>query len=170
MIQLRTLYQKIYFFKKKPHEWEIAIYKQHSTFKGKSKEEAKKEYIDIVKQFKFYGTTFYPPCKTQNIRSLPNKVILGVNYEGIHLFRSKNKEFLSSHPFTEICSWASNSGTFAFEFGNLHDAQKYTFLTDHSSYIASTIQMYIDILVEMLKNGDEDAFEESDGTSLSSGK
>jgi len=138
--------------------------------KVNQKKRQKKNILILLNNLSFMELRFIHRVKLKNIRSLPNKVILGVNYEGIHLFRSKNKEFLSSHPFTEICSWASNSGTFAFEFGNLHDAQKYTFLTDHSSYIASTIQMYIDILVEMLKNGDEDAFEESDGTSLSSGK
>jgi len=167
MIHLRTLYQKTYFLKKKPQEWESAIYKQHLTLKGKLTEEAKREYIDYVKQFKFYGTTFYPPCKTQNIRALPNKVIIGVNYEGIHIFRSKNKEHISSHFFTEISSWASGTGTFAFEFGNQHDAQKYTFLTANGTIIASAIQTYVDILVQMLKNGDDD--EESESvTSLSS--
>jgi len=167
MIHLRTLSQKIYFLKKKPQEWESAIYKQHATFKIKCPEDVKREYIKVVKQLEFYGTTFYPPCKTQNIRALPNKVIIGINYEGIHLFRSKNKEHISSHVFSEISTWASGTGTFAFEFGNQHEPQKYTFITVHGTIIASTIQTYVDILVQMLKNRDDDVDEES-VTSLSS--
>ena len=101
-------------------------------------------------------------------KSLPSKVIIGVNYEGIRLLKPKNKELISEHLFTEICSWASSSGTFAFEFGNQNESQKYTFETKQGAIIAATIQTYIDILVQMLKNGDEDDEEESEtGTTIS---
>ncbi len=54
---------------------------------GKTAEEAKTEYLDIVKQWPFYGTTFYPPCKTLKSPNLPAKVIIGVNAEGILLLK-----------------------------------------------------------------------------------
>ena len=41
----------------------------------------------------------------------------------------KTQELISTHPFTEICSWASSSTTFAFEFGVQTEATKYTFET-----------------------------------------
>jgi len=139
---------------KKPSEWEYLIFKAHSMNTGKSAEDSKLEYLDIVKQWPFYGTTFYPPCRSLNNRKLPTKVIIGVNAEGILLLK-RDKELVSTHPFTEICSWASSSGTFAFEFGTQVEAQKYTFETKQGAIIASTIQTYIDILVQMLKSGEE---------------
>jgi len=159
---LKNFVPKLFFPQKKAHDWEQLILKQHSNHKGMSAEDAKRDYLDIVKQFKFYGTTFFPPCKTSNNRNLPNKVIIGVNCEGIHIFRSKNKEHFSSHPFTEICSWSSSSTWFAFEFGNQNDSQKYQFETKQGAIIAATIQTYIDILVQMLKNGEGDEDEDSD--------
>jgi len=115
-----------------------------------------------VKQWPYYGTTFYPPCKSVSNRRLPARVIVGVNAEGILLLKNKEKELVSTHPFTEICSWASSSTTFAFEFGSQTESQKYTFDTKQGAIIASTIQTYIDILVQILKNGEEEEEEDDE--------
>jgi len=150
-------------------EWETTIFQEHAKHVGKSAEDAKAAYLAIVKKWPYYGTTFYPPCKSvNNGRKIPNKVIIGVNAEGILLLKPKDKEVISTHPFTEICSWASSSTTFAFEFGVQSEATKYTFETKHGAIIAATIQTYIDILVEMLTNGNDDE-EESSATGTSHG-
>jgi len=157
---LKNFVPKDLFNKNKPNDWEALIFKQHAQNSGKSEEEAKTEYLDIVKQWPFYGTTFYPPCKTIGKTRIPNKVIIGVNAEGILLLK-KDKELVSTHPFTEICSWASSSTTFAFEFGSQSESQKYTFETKQGAIIAASIQTYIDILVQMLKSGDDDDEDEA---------
>jgi len=156
---LKQFVPKDLFSQKKPNDWEGLIFKAHATNTGKSEEEAKTEYLDIVKQWPFYGTTFYPPCKTIGSKKIPNKVIIGVNAEGILLLK-KDKELVSTHPFTEICSWASSSTTFAFEFGSQTESQKYTFETKQGAIIAASIQTYIDILVQMLKSGEDDEEED----------
>jgi len=157
---LKQFVPKDLFGSKKPNDWESLIFKAHALNLGKSEEDAKTEYLDIVKQWPFYGTTFYPPCKTIGIKKIPAKVIIGVNAEGILLLK-KDKELVSTHPFTEICSWASSSTTFAFEFGSQTESQKYTFETKQGAIIAASIQTYIDILVQMLKSGDDDDDEDN---------
>jgi len=152
---LKQFIPKDLFSQKKPNDWEALLFKAHALNAGKSEEDAKSEYLDIVKQWPFYGTTFYPPCKTIGNKRIPSKVIIGVNAEGILLLK-KDKELVSTHPFTEICSWASSSTTFAFEFGSQSESQKYTFETKQGAIIAATIQTYIDILVQMLKSGEEE--------------
>jgi hypothetical protein len=57
--------------------------KAHSTNLGKTQEDAMSEYLTIVKEWPFYGTTFFPPCKSINNKKLPAKIIIGVNAEGI---------------------------------------------------------------------------------------
>jgi len=141
---------------KRPNEWEALIFKQHAKNKGKSKEGAQTEYLGIVKQWPFYGTTFYPPCKAIGNRKIPSKIVIGVNAEGILLLKPKDKDLVSTHPFTEICSWASSANTFAFEFGSQNESQKYTFETKQGAIVAASIQTYIDILVQMLKNGESE--------------
>jgi len=156
---LKQFVPKDLFSQKRPNDWEALIFKAHSLNSGKSEEDAKTEYLDIVKQWPFYGTTFYPPCKTIGNKKIPSKVIIGVNAEGILLLK-KDKELVSTHPFTEICSWASSSTTFAFEFGSQTESQKYTFETKQGAIIAASIQTYIDILVQMLKSGEEEEEED----------
>jgi len=158
---LKSYIPKDLFAQKRPQEWETVIFKAHANLIGKTSEDAKSEYLDIVKQWPFYGTTFFPACRTVGKQKTPPKVIIGVNAEGILLLK-KDKELISTHPFTEICSWASSSTTFAFEFGSQTESQKYTFETKQGAIIAATIQTYIDILVQMLKNTDIDE-EEDDG-------
>ncbi|KAL6063400.1 Talin-1 [Balamuthia mandrillaris] len=166
---LKEYVPKKLFPNNRPADWEKAIFDEHKKHIGKSEVEAMREYIGFAKKLDFYGTTFYPPCKAINCgRRIPSKVIIGVNAEGISLLKPKDRELISSHPFTEICSWASSSTTFAFEFGVQSEATKYTFETKQGAIIAATIQTYIDILVEMLTNGNEDE-EESTATGTSHG-
>jgi len=150
---------------KPPKEWEALIFKAHAKDMGKSADDAKGEYLDIVKLWPYYGTTFYPPCKTVTKSKLPAKVVVGVNAEGILLLKAKDKELISTHPFTEVCSWASSASTFAFEFGSQNESTKYSFETKQGGIIAATIQTYIDILVQMLKNGESEDDEESNSNS-----
>jgi len=157
---LRQFIPKDLFQTKRPVDWEAMIFKSHQAHVGKTSEEAKNEYLEVVKQWPFYGTTFYPACKSIGNKKIPNRVIIGVNAEGILLLK-KDKELVSTHPFTEICSWASSSTTFAFEFGSQTESQKYTFETKQGAIIAASIQTYIDILVQMLKSGEEEEEEES---------
>lgn len=152
---LKQFVPKDLYSSKRPGEWENLIFKAHSLNINKSEEDAKSEYLEIVKQWPFYGTTFYPPCKSIGSKKIPAKVIIGVNAEGILLLK-RDKELVSTHPFTEICSWASSSTTFAFEFGSQQESQKYTFETKQGAIIAASIQTYIDILVQMLKSGEDD--------------
>ena len=59
-------------------------------------DDAKLDYLSIVKTWSFYGTTFFPPCKVQGgAKNLPSKVVIGVNYEGIRLYKPKNKVYFS---------------------------------------------------------------------------
>lgn len=143
---------------RKVSEWEQAIFVEHQGLSGKNPEDAKMEYLKIVKSWGYYGSTFFPPCKAigKTLHNHGSKFIIGVNYEGIRLLKPKTKQIISEHFFTEILSWASSSGTFAFEFGNPNHSEKYTFETKHGVIIASTIQTYIDILVQMLRNGEDE--------------
>lgn len=80
---------------KKPNEWEAIILKEHSRYAGakKSMDDAKLDYLSIVKTWSFYGTTFFPACKVQGgAKNLPSKVVIGVNYEGIRLYKQKNNK------------------------------------------------------------------------------
>jgi len=44
---------------KRSQEWEQLLFKAHATHVGKSGEDAQTEYLEIVKQWPYYGTTFF---------------------------------------------------------------------------------------------------------------
>lgn len=140
---------------RKPQAWEEAILKEHAKRRQMEPDDAREEYINICKGFLLYGMTFFPPCRATS-KTLPSRVLLGVNFEGIHIMKVKDKAVISDHLYTDICSWASSSTSFGFEFGNQTESTKYNFDTKMGSIIAATVQTYIDILVHMLKNEDED--------------
>jgi len=145
---------------RKAQDWAQNILSAHESLIGKSTEDAKTEYLNIVKTWGYYGSTFYPPCKCSN----KSKVVIGVNYEGIRLLKPKTKQVLHAFYFTEILSWSSSSGTFAFEVDSQGTSEKFVFDTKHGAIIAATIQTYIDILVQMLRNGDEEDDEDTTDT------
>eukprot|EP01100_Stratorugosa_tubuloviscum_P015593 TRINITY_DN904_c0_g1_i2.p1 TRINITY_DN904_c0_g1~~TRINITY_DN904_c0_g1_i2.p1 ORF type:complete len:316 (+),score=157.59 TRINITY_DN904_c0_g1_i2:102-1049(+) len=153
------------FSSKKPSEWEQLILRQHESLPTTVKEQAQLEYIKLAKNSPFYGMTFFGPCKVVNSRIAASKVIIGVNFEGIRIFKTKNKDMISEHLYTEISSWASSQQNFAFEFGNLIDPTRYSFETKYAQAIAATIQMYIAILVKMLKTEEETEQSEASATS-----
>jgi len=167
---INSFVPKLLFSQKKPAEWEALILKEHESLAGKSTEDAKSDYLNVVKTWVFYGTTFYPTCKNiSKNNNLPSKVIIGINYEGIRLLKQKSKTLISEFLYTEICSWASSLSTFSFEVGNQSETQKYVFETKQGPNIAATIQTYIDILVQILRSGDDDYDDESEtGTNQSS--
>jgi len=57
--QLKQFVPKDIFGSKKPLEWETLILKAHSQNVGKTSDEAMSEYLNIVKEWPFYGTTFF---------------------------------------------------------------------------------------------------------------
>ena len=157
---------------RKNNEWEARIFKEHKKNRGKSTEQAQLEYLGIVTKWDYYGTTFFPPCKfvpsKTMAKQLKGKIAIGVNQDGIVLLKPKDKTLVSKHPYTEVCSWASSPASFAFEFGSPQDANKYQFETKYGAIIASTIQTYIDILVDMLTRGEGDDDDSASGGNLGS--
>eukprot|EP01103_Thecamoeba_quadrilineata_P005411 TRINITY_DN15211_c0_g1_i1.p1 TRINITY_DN15211_c0_g1~~TRINITY_DN15211_c0_g1_i1.p1 ORF type:complete len:325 (+),score=43.00 TRINITY_DN15211_c0_g1_i1:43-1017(+) len=149
---------------KKPYEWESLILKEYNLCEITSPEIAKLEYILNVMSFENYGLTLFPSCKPLQ-RTMPRKVIIGINSEGIKLIKPKTMVTLAKYQFLEICSWSSNQTMFGFDVGNTNSCTKLSFDTKQGAAIAATIQSYIDVIVQMLKNESE---EESETLTFSS--
>ena len=113
--QLKNFVPKDLLPNKKTSEWETLILKAHSQNIGKSADEAMTEYLNIVKEWPFYGTTFFPPCKTINIKKLPAKVLIGVNADGI-LVLKKDKVLQKKKTTREKLGFAFVDCLFFFFF------------------------------------------------------
>jgi len=74
-----------------------------------------------VRKCRFYGYTFFSPVRvTAPSLNGSLKAIISVSLKGgISFLNPKNKMLLQSFEIRDIHSWASSSGTFAFEPGDI---------------------------------------------------
>jgi len=139
-------------------DWEPLILKAHMQRKGLPPEEAETEYLNIVKSWPLYGTKYFKNCKTTSKnKMLPQKVMIGVNLDGIVLANYKDKEQqIGVFFFTDLLSWSTThsgaAGTFSFEVtGPNGEIVKYSFETKHADAINDLVQSYVDVLINMIK-------------------
>jgi hypothetical protein len=152
---LKSFFPEAIYFSKTPHDLEKLILKKYALLPEiKTIEQAKLNYINLVRTLPYYGTTFFSCRSTE--KSIQGKVNIGINYGGIVLLKPKTNELILEFLFTEICSWNHSSTTFEFEFGNQSETQTYHFETKQGKAISSTIQTYIDIHIQKLRYEDND--------------
>eukprot|EP01121_Diplochlamys_sp_Union-15-3_P009534 TRINITY_DN2599_c0_g1_i1.p1 TRINITY_DN2599_c0_g1~~TRINITY_DN2599_c0_g1_i1.p1 ORF type:complete len:152 (-),score=23.10 TRINITY_DN2599_c0_g1_i1:49-504(-) len=128
-----------------PEEWEKKILSVFQSLSSKSEDEARAEYIRIVQNWPFYGTTFFSECKMTNKK--PQVVIIGVNEEGIVLLK-KSGELFSAFPFSDIVIWRASFESFEFECSS--ESEIYHFETFQGESISMTIQGYVDMKIMLL--------------------
>jgi len=143
---------------KQGKEWETAIFKVHATKKGLPTEEAETEYLNTVKVWPHYGTRYFKNCRVLTKHKLPQKVMIGVNLDGIVLANNKEKDqIISTHLYTDLLSWTTapqNGAQTAFTFevsANGSDPVKYSFETRQADAINDLVQSYVDVLIYMIK-------------------
>lgn len=74
----------------KSDQWEAALLKEHQSHKGKDPQDLKNAYLSIVRQWAYYGGTFfkarYVPSEAVFFKQdFEGKVRVGVNENGLHI-------------------------------------------------------------------------------------
>lgn len=139
-------------------EWETMIFKVHIGKKGLPPSEAEIDYLNIVKAWPHYGTKYFRNCRILSKTKLPQKVMIGVNLDGIIIANNKDKEqSFGSYRYSDLLSWSTshNTGqsTFSFEVAqtNTNDGTKFSFETRHADAINDLVQTYVDVLIQMIR-------------------
>jgi len=139
-------------------EWEALIFKSHLQRKGLPSDEAETEYLNIVKSWPYYGTKYFKQCRILKNKQLPQKVMIGINLDGIVLASNKDKEQqIGLYYFTDLLSWSTShagaQSTFTFEVaGQTNEPVKFVFETKDADAINDLVQNYVDVLINMIKN------------------
>lgn len=129
--------------KKKNKEWESLILQAHQKYKGQDTSTAEATYINYVRQITFYGTEFFL-CKNTQTKKLPDKVILGVNEEGLVLLK-KDNELIFTCPWTDLTSWnGANAKQISFDIVNRDQVSKYILDYPDPKLISQLITYYVD--------------------------
>jgi len=136
---------------RKLEDWEKDIFQEHARLSGLKKEDAMLHYLNHVRNWHFYGSSFWTvQVVNKESVSLPDTVVLAVNSNGIQLLKIGTKDTLLAHRYADIYSWAYKRNAFAYVAGVL-TKQKYQFATPHGKDIARTLQAYVEILLEERK-------------------
>lgn len=107
---------------RKVEEWVNDLVAAHQQHRGKDPVSLKRQYIDSVQRFPFYGSTFFKAKYIPSVTSFYKQdyqgtVSLGINHTGIHIIDPKLMKF-ESWNFHNLVFWDSLHATFVFEGAN----------------------------------------------------
>jgi len=122
------------------------IRKQHAEHAGKSAKAVEQEYMDYVKEWQVYGSSFFF-VEPQMNATLPAEVFLAVNPKGVLLINPETKEVLASHPYAEVPTWGHSVSSFVLHVGNLIKQTKFYFATEQGKEINDLVRAYVGALV-----------------------
>lgn len=140
-----------YFQEGTQEEMKRAIYQHYSSFQGYGKLQCMINYLNYVKQWKYYGSQYYyaDPVQLKVMgKSFPKKVILGINAKGILVIDPPSLELIVEYPYSEVVTWGFSVANFVFVVGNLVRATKLFFKTSDGQEMNSLIHAYVHKLME----------------------
>uniref|UniRef100_A0AAQ5YS72 Myosin VIIAa n=1 Tax=Amphiprion ocellaris TaxID=80972 RepID=A0AAQ5YS72_AMPOC len=81
-------------------------------------EEAKLMFLKIIYKWPTFGSAFFEVKQTTE-PNFPEILLIAINKHGVSLIDPKNKDILTTHPFTKISNWSSGNTYFHITIGNL---------------------------------------------------
>jgi hypothetical protein len=122
------------------------IRKQHAEHAGKSQRAVEREYMDYVKEWQVYGSSFFF-VEPQMNSEMPEEIFMAVNPKGILLINPDTKEVLSTYPYSEVPTWGHSQSSFVLHIGNLIRQTKLYFATEQGKEINDLVRAYVNHLV-----------------------
>uniref|UniRef100_A0AAQ5YMR0 Myosin VIIAa n=1 Tax=Amphiprion ocellaris TaxID=80972 RepID=A0AAQ5YMR0_AMPOC len=117
-----------------PDDWKRSVVAYFNKQAGKSREEAKLMFLKIIYKWPTFGSAFFEVKQTTE-PNFPEILLIAINKHGVSLIDPKNKDILTTHPFTKISNWSSGNTYFHITIGNLVRGSK---LLCETSLVRST--------------------------------
>ena len=148
--------------KKSAIDWSEIVFKSATDSYGNhSIDDMQNEFVEIISKSPLYGTHWFFVYRHRNgtapqVVSLPEKLILGFNAEGLHIFDTDLK-FIRSFEYEKIYRWGGSASQFCIILfdSNLEESFDLVVITTQASDMASIIIDHIEFLLaekEFLKN------------------
>uniref|UniRef100_A0A673N1S9 Unconventional myosin-VIIa-like n=1 Tax=Sinocyclocheilus rhinocerous TaxID=307959 RepID=A0A673N1S9_9TELE len=101
-----------------PDDWKRPVVTYFNKHAGKSREEAKLMFLEIIYQCSTFGSAFFE-VKQSSDPNFPEVLLIAINKHGVTLIDPQTKDILGTHPFTKISNWSSGHTYFHITIGNL---------------------------------------------------
>lgn len=109
---------------------------------GYSSIEARLSYLDYVRSWKIYGSTYFVAEPKQN-RQVLSQIILAVNVRGIMVIDPETNGFQQEYPYSKIITWGYSPTSFVVVTGDAIKQAKNYFKTDHGREISFMVKSYV---------------------------
>ncbi|KAK2894426.1 hypothetical protein Q8A67_011655 [Cirrhinus molitorella] len=106
-----------------PDDWKRSIVAYFNRHAGKSREEAKLMFLKVIFKWPTFGSAFFEVKQTTEPH-FPEILLIAINKYGVSLIDPKNKDILTTYPFTKISNWSSGNTYFHITIGNLVQGSK----------------------------------------------
>jgi len=117
----------------------------HAGHAGKTTRFAENEYLEYVKEWQVYGSSFFF-VEPQMNPDLPHEGFLAINPQGILIINPDTKEVLATHPYSEVPTWGHSGSSFVLHIGNLIKQTKLYFSTEQGKEINDLVRAYVNHL------------------------
>lgn len=125
---------------------------RHAKLTGYARIDAKLAYLDLVREWEWYGSTFFF-AKPTDAAGMPEEVFLAINPRGVLIVDPVSKEVVRRIPYAELPSWAHDTSTFALHVGNMAKQKKLYFETDEGKEMNKMVHAYVSYILERSKGG-----------------
>jgi hypothetical protein len=136
-----------YIGKGRDTEIESKIIALYAKLHGYSKDETRRTYLEFVKSWPWYGSSFFF-VEPISRREFPPKVFLAINPEGILIGDRESKEILRKLRYGDVPTWGHSAQTFVIHVGNLIRQDKIGFHTDQGKEMNQLVGAYVKHLIE----------------------
>lgn len=109
----------------KPEVWEKDFVGTHKKMKGFTEMMSKQAYVKSCMRFRGYGYTFYVSKQT-HLKGQPKTVFIGVNVDGIGVFKTADKSCHETYRFAKLKSWAATPKNVTFKVSKDEGKHKLT--------------------------------------------
>ena len=118
------------------------IQEARDKHKGKTVSQAIFEYLQTVKDWKIYGSSFFSVIP-QNVPDLPSPAFLAINPKAIVFLNPENREIVKEYPYSVVPTWGHSGTSFVLHVGDLVNQDKLYFTTDQGKDINDLIHNYV---------------------------
>ena len=121
---------------------EFQILRLYNRLKGLSQLDARLSYLDYVRTWRLYGSTFFSVTSVN--QNIPEDVILAISKSGIIVLEGKSRELLKAYEYiVHITSWGYSDTSFIMQVSHRDGVdEKLFFQTQRGDEIHDLVQTY----------------------------
>ncbi|XP_048747216.2 myosin-VIIa-like isoform X2 [Ostrea edulis] len=128
---------------KPPNEWKQVVMEEIGKTKGRSSNEAKLAFLNVIHNWPTFGSVFFT-VKQRSLKSYPKNVLFAVNVNGVMFLDVTSKTILVQYEYSQIPNWAYDEQSFTLIVGEGANSTKVYMETNLGHNMDDIIMSYVE--------------------------